>query len=222
MNARVLSEMYENPFWEERYGARGRRFAQEDGDSHVAHLVLALESRSPAMLVSYAQWLQRVLTTRGMCSRHLAENFQRLAATIRDERWEGAALAIEYLDRARGSLRHSSDPARSVEEAAPVLARAAVDSSAAGQLPRGAEDVLDLMSYAADALWNERPDLFVAHLEWYRGFLARRGVNGEALSQVLQDLIRESSMALPGGAGEALGALLHHASGSAGPVASQG
>ena len=214
VNARVLSEMYENPFWEERYGARGRRFAQEDSDSHVAHLVLALESHSPAMLVSYAQWLQRVLTTRGMCSRHLAENFQRLAATIRDERWEGGGLAVEYLDQARGSLRHSSEPARSVEEAAPALARAAVDSGAAAQLPRSAEDVLDLVSYAADALWNERPDLFGAHLEWYRAFLARRGVSGEALPRVLQVLARELATALPGAAGEALNALLRHASGS--------
>ena len=210
MNARVLSEMYENPFWEERYGARGRRFAQEDGDSHLAHLVLALESHSPAMLVSYAQWLQRVLTTRGMCSRHLAENLERLAAAIRDERWDGGALAIEYLDRARESLRHTSEPARSVEEAAPMLARAAVEDLAAGELPRGREDVLDLVSYAADALWNERPDLFGEHLAWYRGFLGRRGVEPDTLPRVLAVLGRASATAVPAGAGEAFESLLRH------------
>ena len=47
LNARVLGEMYANPFWDDRYGARGRRFAQDDGASHVAHLVLALEAHTP-------------------------------------------------------------------------------------------------------------------------------------------------------------------------------
>jgi hypothetical protein len=98
LNGRVVAEMYENPFWEDRFGARGRRFAKEDGESHVANLVVALEGRSPPMLASYARWLQRVLTTRGMCSRQLAENFQRLAAAIREERRDGGALAVEYVD----------------------------------------------------------------------------------------------------------------------------
>jgi hypothetical protein len=196
INDRVVAEMYENPFWQDRFGARGRRFSQEDGSEHLQHLTLALESRSAPMLVSYGQWLQRVLTTRGMCSRHLAENFERLAAAIRDARWEGGTLAIEYLDRARQGLRHGSEPARSIEAAGPAMARAAVDSGAARRLPRGQEDVLDLVSYAADALWNERPDLFAAHLGWYRSFLERSEVDARALPAVLEVLAREAETAL--------------------------
>lgn len=208
LNGRVVAEMYENPFWEDRFGARGRRFAQEDGESHVAHLVLALEGHSPPMLASYARWLQRVLTTRGMCSRHLAENFQRLAAVIREERWDGGALAVEYVDGARNALRHESEPARSVEGSEPALVGAAVDSGVAGRLPRREEDVRDLVSYAADALWNERPDLFAAHLDWYQCFLARRGVEPGALPRVLDVLRRASTTVTVGSTGESFRSLL--------------
>ena len=210
LNGRVVAEMYENPFWEDRFGARGRRFAQEDGESHVAHLVLALEGRSPALLTSYVRWLQRVLTTRGVCSRHVAENFQRLAAVIREERWDGAGLAVEYLDGARSALRHGSEPARSIEESEPALVGAAVASGAADRLPRGEEDVRDLVSYAADALWNERWDLFAAHLDWYQGFLDRRGVEPDALPRLLDVLRRESTTVTPASSGESFRALLGH------------
>ncbi len=30
----AMKRMYENPFWEERFGARGRSFSAEDGQYH--------------------------------------------------------------------------------------------------------------------------------------------------------------------------------------------
>src|SRR5436305_13118195 len=76
---RALAAMYRNPFWDERFGERGRRFAREDNLHHLAYLVQALRAESPDLLTGYARWLQRVLTTRGMCSRHVGENFARLS-----------------------------------------------------------------------------------------------------------------------------------------------
>lgn len=218
LNARVLGEMYANPFWDDRYGARGRRFAQDDGASHVAHLVLALEAHTPEMLVSYGQWLQRVLTTRGMCSRHLDENFERLAVAIRDERWEGATLAADYLEQAREGLRRGPEPARSVEEAGPALVQVVVEAGAAGPLPRGIEDVRDVFSYAVDALRNERPDLFAAHLQWFQAWLARRGVDPGALPNLLGVLGRVAPRTLAQGPAGALGGLLRHASAALEPL----
>ena len=80
----VLDRMYENPFWMERYGERGRRFANEDSLHHVSYLVAALASGDAAVFERYAQWLRSVLVSRGMCSEHLGENFRLLASAIAD------------------------------------------------------------------------------------------------------------------------------------------
>src|SRR5690242_53576 len=82
---RAIEEMYKNPFWQERFGRRGRQFAEQDGRYHVSYLVEALRFQTPDIFINYARWLQTVLTTRGMCSRHLAENFSRLADAIHTE-----------------------------------------------------------------------------------------------------------------------------------------
>ncbi|HET6984245.1 MAG TPA: hypothetical protein VFI53_19025 [Myxococcaceae bacterium] len=49
---------------------------------------------------------------RGMCSRHLAENFERLAAAIRDACLDEGTVAIEYLDAARWSQANAELPPR--------------------------------------------------------------------------------------------------------------
>ena len=36
---RALKEMYANPFWDERFGERGRQFALADNRHHVSYLV---------------------------------------------------------------------------------------------------------------------------------------------------------------------------------------
>ena len=74
LSQRVLDHMYENPFWMERYGERGRRFANEDSLHHINYLDQALAGGDAAVFTRYAQWLRTVLVSRGMCSEHLAEN----------------------------------------------------------------------------------------------------------------------------------------------------
>lgn len=44
----VLDEMYKDPFWTERYGDRGRRHADEDGDFHLRYLSRAPTAGDPA------------------------------------------------------------------------------------------------------------------------------------------------------------------------------
>jgi hypothetical protein len=56
----ALRAMYLNPFWEERFGARGRQFARADNAFHVSYLVQALRAGSPELLAHYASWLQLV------------------------------------------------------------------------------------------------------------------------------------------------------------------
>ena len=38
----VVADMYRNPFWDERFGARGRTRAVEDGGHHLSYLAEAL------------------------------------------------------------------------------------------------------------------------------------------------------------------------------------
>jgi hypothetical protein len=45
LSRRAIEEMYRDPFWEDRFGARGRKFAAEDGEHHVVYLVQALETK---------------------------------------------------------------------------------------------------------------------------------------------------------------------------------
>src|SRR4051812_15173560 len=91
---RALSIMYANPFWDDRFGERGRRFAEEDGRHHVSYLCEALRQGDPRVMVRYARWLQSVLTTRGMCSAHLDENLERIGGVILSEGLPDGRLAI--------------------------------------------------------------------------------------------------------------------------------
>src|SRR4028118_1776652 len=96
----AFAGMYTNPFWDARFGERGRRHALEDQRHHLEHLVLALNVDHPELLTEYAKWLQVVLTSRGMCTRHLADNFILLGDLIDPLGGSGVHLARHYLDRA--------------------------------------------------------------------------------------------------------------------------
>jgi hypothetical protein len=188
--------MYANPFWQERFGERGRLRAEEDGRYHLTYLAEALRAENPEILVNYARWLQTVLTTRGMCSRHLAENFTRLAAAIRDEAAPGVDEAARYLEVAETALTYADGPARAVQLAAPTLAERTVVElyarhpdwlrygGAAGQ-QRCQDDILYHLSYLADAVALGRADLFADYIRWIAAFLDRRGIPREHLRELL-------------------------------------
>jgi hypothetical protein len=200
---RVLREMYANPFWDERFGARGRTFARQDGHYHIDHLVVALRMEEPALFTRYARWLQVTLTTRGMCSRHLAENYARLARAIQDEVPVETDAALAYLQQAEEALVYEEGPARLLQLEAERLAGQCVSllfqrhpewlehGGEQSQL-RCRDDFLYHLSYLADAIANDQPAHFAAYLSWIKGFLARRGVAEEHLYEgilVLEEIL---------------------------------
>lgn len=115
LTAAVLVEMYKDPFWEQRFGARGRHHSQKDGDYHVQYLLQALAADDARVFESYAKWLREVLVTRGMCSAHLAENFVRLADAIDAEPWDDRARASAILRRGASALRYTEGDAAALE-----------------------------------------------------------------------------------------------------------
>jgi hypothetical protein len=196
LGQRSIAEMYQNPFWQERFGARGRQNADQDGQYHLSYLIQALSAGDPGVLTSYARWLQTLLVSRGMCSRHIAENFQRLAQAIRDE-VEDSQPARELLELAVRALEYESGPARELQRlcgpltdatvatlaeqqpawfsaATSYTSLAAFESIADAERSRCKHDVSELFAYLADALHVQRPEIFASHALWLQGFLTRR------------------------------------------------
>lgn len=199
--ARAVAAMYEDPFWTDRFGERGRRFADEDGVFHVTYLVESLRLGSAEPLARYAEWLRSVLVTRGMCTRHLSEQLGRMAGVLRDLGIEGAAPAMAYIDAARAALRYTNGAAARVQEQEERLAERAA-ASLANRNPSwaatsdsfatvAADDLRPLLSYLADALHFRRAELFIDHVQWAEGFLVRQGRPAGYLDASIGALDRE-------------------------------
>jgi hypothetical protein len=200
LSQHVIAEMYRtNPFWEARFGARGRDHADEDGDFHIRYLVEAMRSSSPAVMTTYGRWLRGLLTARGMCTRHLADNFARLADAIASANLPGGKLAVEVLGAAETGLRHDHPVAGALQDRAPYLAAEAIapvrgrhpswdgDESGPGW-ERCLDDALYLLSYLADAVAAGAPGLFADYVRFSAGFLGPRGIAPAHLDELLREL----------------------------------
>lgn len=158
---RSIDEMYrDDPFWMDRFGERGRKFAREDGVHHVEYLIAALSTSNEEVLTDYARWLQAVLVVRGMCSEQLRENFERLGRIIEAAGLPQAGAAAAYLRAAQDALTYSPGPGREVQDAAPRLVAAAT--------PQARHGARMLCSYLADAAQVNDPSLFAKHVAWLR------------------------------------------------------
>jgi hypothetical protein len=198
LSLRVIARMYaDNPFWIERFGERGRVHADADAGRHVEHLVTALRTDSSAVFVGYARWLQSVLTTRGMCTRHLTDNFDLLAQEIGAAGFAGADLAIAVLHAGNDALVHREGEAGAlfarrralVQTVARSLYRAHPEYLARwGEKGRArCEDDLDYhVVYLADALANESPSDYVAYARFVRDLLRKRNVDLEHVRVALE------------------------------------
>lgn len=193
---RSVAEMYQDPFWQARYGSPGRRNAEQDARHHLSYLAQALVAGDAAVMTRYARRLQPVLVSRGMCTRHLAQIFERLRLAI-SEQIVGAAPAAELLQAAAQALAYTAGPARELQELGDPLATSVVEllalrepgwfaavtsyasiatfeSLTESEKGRCKQDVLDLLSYVADSLHAGRPELLAAHVAWASPFFEQR------------------------------------------------
>ena len=210
LTRKVLAAMYTDPFWHERFGERADRHGQKDGRFHIDYLIQALHAGDPTILENYARWLQPVLTSRGMSTRHLADNFALLAGAIRDEAWRDGDAAIRLLDGARAALEYPHAPARDIQRAAPALAAVAADVLAArsadrtpwravtGEASRArcVDELVTLALYVADAIALADPAVFTRHAVWLAGFLDRHQVPRGYLIDCLEALAAAAGRAL--------------------------
>ena len=197
---RVLGEMYADPFWRERFGARADKHGREDGRFHVQYLQQALADDEPAVLENYARWLQQLLTARGMCTLHLAENFERLAVAVADERWPDGQAAVDLLRAAKAALAYPDGLAGEVQRRADtiVLAAAVALAEAGDEEPLQVAELATLVSYCADALALTSPQALADHVAWLAGYLERRGVPRVRLVRRLEAIRTAIEKQLPG------------------------
>jgi hypothetical protein len=165
LGERARRRIYRDPFWLLRYGDRGVRHSREDGDFHVKYLCQALREGDPGLLARYGTWLRTLLVSRGMCSRHLAENFIFLADELRAELpSEEAELASGYLAAAARALDYTEGPAGALSARAPqVSARA--ERELPPPSPAVSQEVASATSYLADALANGASEIFTAYVD---------------------------------------------------------
>jgi hypothetical protein len=185
--------MYQDPFWQARYGAeRARRFGGEDAQFHVRYLMQALAEERPSVMEGYAVWLRKLLVTRGMCTLHLDQNFAGLQAALAVEGFGPGSPAQAYMQAARAVLHYPPGSARTLQDRASELARTAAQELRtevpASLLPRLEEEVLLHLSYLADAVATAQPELFTRHLDWYQGFWPQREFGELAFSRLLTAL----------------------------------
>lgn len=190
--AEAYRRMYEDPFWDERFGARGRKFAVEDGRLHAIYLAQAVVMDDSSLLRSYAIWLRSVLTTRGMCTLHLAENFEHLGRLLREHELPDVERALVFLDEAKRVLAYPAGPADELSRAAPRLVPTIVSSVLArhpaleGRTGFGAARVGYDLSFLADAVAFQRPAAWIAHVRFSAGFLVSLGGGRSAMSDLLE------------------------------------
>ncbi len=191
LNAAAVDEEYRDPFWHDRYGQRGRRYALEDGQHHFNYVADAVAGGSPLLLARYARWLRDVLVARGMCSEHLADGFRIRARLLGERGWPDAHAAHAAFTVAEQALRYTEGPAAGLvpPHGTPTTRSVAMRTFAVPPAEQG-HDARTVCSYLADALAHSDPQIFLAHLAWRRGFDDRRGRPagyGAALLRVLAE-----------------------------------
>ena len=192
LSQKVLDEMYRDPFWTERYGDRGRRHANEDSDFHLQYVSRAIAAGDAGVLRRYAVWLREVLATRGMCTRHLDENFRLLAREIASQPWPDRERAIAFLGEARDALTHEAAEARELQQRTGALAEA-IAREFTQRHPRGwkrddrgedalRDDAANYVSYVCDAIAFGKADTLVTHTQWLARHALGRGVDAAGVA----------------------------------------
>lgn len=145
--SRVTDDTLQDPFWTNRYGDRGRTRTEEDAAFHVEYFLQAFVARDAEIVRRYARWLQTLLTSRGMCTAHIDENFARVGAAVLHA--VPRAHAIDgYVKAARAALLYASGAPREVQ----------------GSVERADPSVREHLHYLADALALDEPEVFASHV----------------------------------------------------------
>ncbi|NUO51710.1 MAG: hypothetical protein HOV80_22880 [Polyangiaceae bacterium] len=181
----VLERVYEDPFWDARFGKRGRYHTERDGKYHLDYLVQALSANAPSVMVDYARWLRSVLVTRGMCSLHLAENFALFRAVLGENGLPGVERAEVILAAAERALLYEVGTPAAIDRAAPIIAR---ELGRSGDPVATERDLRRHLSFLADSIDLGRPDLFGGYVKFMSEWCGDRERVKNTISSVVEAL----------------------------------
>ena len=219
----TVADLYRNPFWEARFAERGRQRADEDASHHLSHLITAIEVDSAATLKDYFSWLQSVLVTRGMCTRHLVDTADCMAQHLSralGERWpEVESYYAAFYD----GLTYQHPDCLALERVEMAVAEAVTRQMYAQELrsqyglvesgrARCRLDNLYHLSYLKDATAFASADIFLHYWQWITSYLAGHGVSGGAMAHTARLLRAELLAQLPAQSAAPFAELLQQAS----------
>jgi hypothetical protein len=204
LSERVLHEMYEDPFWDARYGERGRKYTREDMLHHISHLNQALAAADHALFVKYARWLRSVPTSRGLCTLHLVDNFERLSRAIAD-RIADAEPACHALEAGIDGLGYHAGLAAELGALQAglidALARRAQDAATGAKSAQfHRREARKLVSYLADTLDSGRRDRFFEHRRWLDQYAREQGLPADYYLQLMAASVAELERSASGSA----------------------
>jgi hypothetical protein len=210
---KIVAECYRNPFWEARYGERGRARSLEDALHNLDNLSASLRLDLPAELVSYYRWLRDVLAPRGISGEHMREILRAQAAVLAESLLpDQAAITSAWFEHAAASLVYEHPFALAVasgevEIVAGALGRLATESAeqgtqlsneaGQGRREHEAQDLRYYLSYLSDAIALGKPDLFTGYTSWVAGTLAQEGASAAGLRAELRALASELESRIP-------------------------
>lgn len=204
----VVLQLWANPFWEDRYGERGKRYFYDDAQHHVQALITAIQLDLPDALPQHYAWLREVLVHRGMCTRHLYQTLRVFDAQLEAVLPEYWSVIRPYAETTYAGLAYT-DPLclalAQVEEPliARVMQRILTEKPAWAQRlgPGGKtlcrQDNLYHLSYLQDALAFQDPRIFTDYLTWISAFLEARRLTPQMLHLAMGYLAEEIEAALP-------------------------
>lgn len=187
LTTRVLDDMYADPFWDARYGERGRKFAHEDGLHHISYVIQALSANDDGVFTKYARWLRSVLVSRGMCTSHIIDNFERLRRALA-ECVPNSEPARAVLRSGVEALQYRGGPAAELTAAAARITDAVAPAADSGGSWRRNE-AEKLLSYLADGLESGRSDRFTEHARWLARYAEQRGLPADYFAKLLSDMV---------------------------------
>jgi hypothetical protein len=202
----LFEAIYQNPFWEARYGERGRIHTRKDINYHLNYLVSAIALDAPASLTEYYHWVQGLLAHRGMCSRHLQDTLDHLKLQMEQmlpEKYQGtinrfmqASYDGIYYDRPASRELHAR--VEQIAQATAVRVFSAPQRKQASEKTRQActRDTLYHLSYLADADHLQDAKIFRDYYAWVTEFLSTFGVRPESLAENMAALRVEIENAL--------------------------
>lgn len=194
----VFEQLYANPFWDARYGERGRQAGRKDLGYHVDALSTALSAGDPGMYARDFEWFRTAIVLRGACTRHVIETLDALSAGYRLELPAEAWEWIEpYQSAAALALRYAHPVCQALDQVADTVAEEAARRMQAEPQPKCKRDFLYHLSYLNDALGLGDSYLFVRYLRWVGPFLESFGYHQDTLVRI-PDALRSALNAVMG------------------------